>query len=180
MANHRKLTDGGPVYFNRFQLVTVAVLFGIASVAIFFLGILIGQSIEERKLLREEELVKVPVNANAKKEDDITFYETLTKPEASADPKTPAGPKAAEKQKAVQTQTPWTLQVAALRRRATADSMAADLKKRGYRAYVTPGDKRKTFYRVRVGRYRTRREAMEDLLRLKNENYQNAMITRNP
>ena len=52
MANHRKATDGGNVYFSRRQLFTVASLFVTASALIFFLGILIGQSIEERKLLR--------------------------------------------------------------------------------------------------------------------------------
>ena len=176
MANHRKLTDGGQVYFSRPQLVTVAVLFGIASVVVFFLGILIGQRIEERKLLqREEEVVKVPANSNAIKDDVIiTFPETLTQPKTPSDPKPPA------KTNVVKTQPPWTVQIAAHRSRATADSMVAKLKKRGYRAYVTAGElNRKTFYRVRVGRYGTRREAMADLQRLKTENYKNAMITRN-
>ena len=169
MANHRKLTDGGLAYFSRTQLVTLTVLFGIASVVIFFLGILIGQSIEERKLLqREEELVKVPVNSDAKKEEVLTFYDTLTKPKP---PEKPEAPKA---------QPPWTVQIAAHRNRATADGMVAELKKRGYPAYVTSGElNRKTFYRVRVGRYGTRQEAMADLQRLKNEDYKNAMITRN-
>ena len=176
MANHRKLTDGGHVYFSRTQLITVTILSGAASVFIFFLGILIGQSIEERKLLqREEELVKVPVNSDAKKEDVITFYETLTKP------KTPSDAKAPEKPEPVQAKTPWTIQVAAPRSRVTADSMAAKLKKRGYEAYVTAGQlNQKTFYRVRVGRYRNRTEAVADLQRLKTEDYKNAYITGNP
>ncbi len=172
MANHRKLTGGGQIYFSRTQLVTVTVLFGIASVVVFFLGILIGQSIEEQKLLqREEEVVKVPANSNAIKDDVIiTFPETLTQPKTPSDPKT----------KVVKTQPPWTVQIAAHRSRATADSMVAELKKRGYRAYVTAGElNRKTFYRIRVGRYGTRRAAMADLQRLKTDNYKNAMITRN-
>ena len=176
MANLRKLTDGGHVYFSRTQLITVTILFGAASVFIFFLGILIGQSIEERKLLqREEELVKVPVDADAKKEDEITFYETLTKPKPPSEAKPP------EKPEPVQAKTPrFTIQVAAPRKRATADSMAVRLKKRGYEAYVTIGQlNQKTFYRVRVGRYRNRTEAVADLRRLKNQDYKNAYITVN-
>lgn len=173
MANHRKLTDGGHVYFSRTQLITVTVLFGAATIFIFFLGILIGQSIEERKLLqREDELVKVPVDSGAKKEDVITFYDTLTKPKPASDAKPP------EKPQAVRASTPWTIQVTAPQSRATADSMAAKLKQRGYEAYVTARQlNRKTFYRVRVGRYRTRRDAVTDLRRLKTENYKNAYIT---
>lgn len=181
MPNHRKLTDGGRIYFSRPQLVFVAVLFGMATVVIFLLGILIGQSIEERKLLRhQDELVKVPVDTNPKKDDVITFYDTLTKP------KPPVVPKVSEKLKAVQVQPSWTVQVNAHRSRATADSMVTELKKRGYKAYITAGKlktktpagklKTKTFYRVRVGRYGTRQAAMVELRRLKLANYKNAMI----
>lgn len=182
MPNHRKLTDGGRVFFSRPQLVFVGILFGMASVVIFFLGVLIGQSIEERKLLRhQDELVKVPVNTNSKKDDVITFYDTLTKP------KPPVVPKVSEKLKAVQSQPSWTVQVTAHRSRSTADSMVTELKKRGYKAYITAGKLRtKTaagkirtaiFYRVRVGRYDTRQEAMVELRRLpKTAKYKNAMI----
>ena len=175
MLNHRKSTAGGHVYFSRPQLVTVTVLFCIASVVIFFLGILIGQSIEERKILqRQEEVAKVPVDSKAKKDDDLTFYDTLTKPEPPSEAK-PA-PKAATPPP----QPPWAVQIAAHRTRATADRMAAELRNRGHRAYVTSGElSGRKFYRVRVGRYGTRREALAALQRLKTENYKNAMITRN-
>lgn len=179
MANHRKATDGGNVYFSRRQLFIVASLFVAASTFIFVLGILIGQSIEERKLLRREEAaVQVPVKSGAPKADqEMTFYDTLTKPEPAPAPtqETPAKPK-----EAGETNTPWTVQVAASRSRATADNMVAELKKRGYQAYVTSGRlNQKTFYRVRVGTHGTRQGAMADLQRLKASNYKNAMITRN-
>ncbi len=185
MANHRKATDGGNVYFNRRQLFIVASLFVAASTFIFVLGILIGQSIEERKLLsREEPAVQVPVKSGAPKADqEMTFYETLTKPEPAPAPteKTPAKPAKAKPAKASPAKTSWALQVAASRSRATADNMVAELKKRGYPAYVTSGRlNQKTFYRVRVGKYETRQGAMADLQRLKSANYKNAMITRNP
>ena len=175
MANHRKATDGGNIYFSRRQLFTVASLFVTASALIFFLGILIGQSIEERKLLRREgPAVQGAVKSGAPKADqDLTFYDTLTKPEA-------APPSAEATRAAADVKNPWTLQVAAIRSRATADKMVAELKKRGYRAYVTSGTlNQKTFYRVRVGAYGTRQGAMADLQRLKAAKYKNAMITRN-
>ncbi len=175
MANHRKATDGGKVYFSRRQLFVVASLLVAASTLIFIFGILIGQSIEERKLLRREEpVVQVPARSGAPKDDqELTFRETLTNPK-------PAPTGAEEKRgEAGGGKTPWAVQITASRSRAVADKMAAELKKRGYLAYVTSGTlNRKTFYRVRVGAYRTRQEAMADLQRLKAADYNNAMITR--
>lgn len=176
MANHRKATDGGNVYFSRRQLFIVASLFVTASAFIFLFGILIGQSIEERKLLRRDEpLVPVPVKSGPPRDDqEMTFYDTLTKPEP---PSSRADGAPAE---AGDGKNPWTVQIAASRSRATADKMVAELKKRGYRAYVTSGIlNQKTFYRVRVGAYRTRQDAMANVQRLKDANYKNAMITRN-
>lgn len=176
MANHRKATDGGSVSFSRRQLFIVAPLYVIASAFIFLLGILIGQSVEERKILRREEpAVKVPVKTDAPKADqEMTFYDTLGKPD-------PAPPRAEEPPaNAGAAKLPWSVQVAASRSRATANKMAAALKKQGYRAYVTSGRlNEKTFYRVRVGRFGARQEAMAELQRLKAAKYKNAMITRN-
>ena len=176
MANHRKATDGGSVSFSRRQLFIAAPLYVIASAFIFLLGILIGQSIEERKILRREEpAVKVPVKTDAPKADqEMTFYDTLGKPD-------PAPPRAQEPPaNAGAAKVPWSVQVAAVRSRATADKMAAELKKQGHRAYVTTGRlNEKTFYRVRVGRYGTRQEAMAELQRLKAAKYTNAMLRRN-
>lgn len=168
MANHRKATSRGNVYFSRGQLFGVASLFVGAAAVILFFGILIGQSIEERKLVRKGDAgVTVPVNPGAPGDDqEMTFYDTLTKP-APPKPSTPAKKPAADGGK-----TPWTVQVAAAETRARADGMAAELKKRGYEAYVTSGRlNRKTFYRVRVGRYRSRQEAMVHLQRLKKDKY---------
>ncbi len=175
MANHRKATDGGNVYFSRRQLFVVAFLFVVASTLIFILGILIGQSIEEQKLLdREEPAVRVPAKSGAPGDDqELTFYDTLPNPKPA-----PAGTEE-KPDEAGGGKTPWVVQIAASRSRATADEMAAELRKRGYRAYVSSGTlNRKTFYRVRVGAYGTRQEAMADLQRLKTANYRNAMLTR--
>ncbi len=176
MANHRQATDGGRLSFSRRQLFSVAFLFVTASVVVFLLGILIGQSIEERKLVRRPEpAVHVPVTSGAPAADqEMTFYDTLTKPEPAPPRAEPAAARAAGEE------TRWTVQVAAIRSRTTAEEMVSELKKRGYKAYVTSGTlNRTTFYRVRVGSHGTRRGAMADLQRLKAANYKNAMITRN-
>jgi len=74
----------------------LAASFTIASGIVFFLGILIGQGIEQRKLLkREEPLVKIPVHPSAKgsgaspgasAKEEITFYDTLAKGSTGAQP----------------------------------------------------------------------------------------------
>lgn len=176
MATHPKATDGGRVYFSRRQLFTVATLFGTSSAVIFFLGILIGQSIEERKLLRREEpAVNVAVESGAPKADqEMTFYDTLTKKEPTPPPEKTEKP---SQTRAVQ--TPWTVQVVASRSRDTAEKIVAALNKLGYKAYVTSIKlNQKTFYRVRVGAYRSRQAAQAALDRLKTR-YENAEIKRN-
>ena len=186
MVNHRKATDGGSVVFSRRQLLFVATLYVIASAFIFLLGILIGQSIEERKILRREEpAVKVPVTSGAPRADqEMTFYNTLAKPDPAPkpDPDPAPAPKRTEKPpaKAAAAKTPWTVQVAASRSRATADKLVAELKKRGFPAYLTTGRLNdRTFFRVRVGAYETRQKAMDQAGKLKAAKYTNAMITRN-
>ena len=177
MATYPKATDGGRVYFSRRQLFIVATLFCIASAVIFFLGILIGQSIEERKLLRREEpAVSLPVESGGPKADqEMTFYETLTKkPEPVSPPQ-----KVEKPAEGAAPQTPWTVQVVASRSRTTADKIVAALKKQGYKAYVTSiKHNKRTFYRVRVGAYQSRRAAQAALDRLK-ARYENAEIQRN-
>lgn len=87
-------------YWTRGQLLILAAAFTVTSVVIFFLGILIGQGIEERKLVKKEEpLIKIPAqplpqgsgaSATPGKEE-MTFYDTLAKgtggaPAKSAEP----------------------------------------------------------------------------------------------
>lgn len=87
MANQRRGRGQGSYYLSRGQLVILAVGFTATSLVVFFLGVFIGQGIEERKLMKKEEsVVKIPVEpllkgsgqASAPKEE-ITFYDTLAK-----------------------------------------------------------------------------------------------------
>lgn len=94
MAENRKGRGQGLYYFSRGQLVLLAAGFTAASVVVFFLGVLIGQGIEEKKLLKKEEpLVKIPVQPlpqasgsapGAPAKEEMTFYDTLAKAPTSA------------------------------------------------------------------------------------------------
>jgi cell division septation protein DedD len=99
MAENKK--EGAQKYFfTRGQLIVLAAGFTLATAVIFFLGILIGQKIEERKLLKNSErIVKMPFQSppsgSAEKsasKEEMTFYDTLTKnaPAAKAAAKKPA------------------------------------------------------------------------------------------
>ena len=210
MADHRKATENGLVYFNRRQLITVSSLFVAGFVVVFFLGVLIGQSVEERKLLRTEgQAVGVPVgptppgdelarqcthwlrssglvavSSNAPGDElELTFHKTLTTPkppaatELSPDPKPPRDPKPLVQGP---TDSAWTVQVFSSRSRAKADGLVASLRRQGYGAYAVSVElEGKTFYRVRVGRYGSRREALADLQRLRAADFKKAEIWRN-
>lgn len=188
MADHRKATGNGLVYFNRRQLITVSSLFFAGFVVVFFLGVLIGQSVEERKLLRTEgQAVRVPVEGNAPgDEQDLTFHDILTTPrppaatELSPAPKPSGDPKPSVQGRSGSAQAPWTVQVFASRSRAKADGLVANLRRQGYDARAVSVEiKGRTFYRVRVGRYGSRQEALADLQRLKAADFENAEIARN-
>ncbi len=95
MAENRKGRGQGLYYWTRGQLIILAVGFTVTSVAVFFLGILIGQGIEERKLLKKEEpLIKIPVQPLSQRsaapgtpgKEEMTFYNTLAKAPQGSQP----------------------------------------------------------------------------------------------
>ncbi len=96
MAENRKDKENGLYYVNKLQLIMVASGFAATCAIVFLLGILVGQGIEERKSLKQEEpLVKVPLQplppgakagTGAPDKDALTFYDTLTKAPAAAPP----------------------------------------------------------------------------------------------
>ena len=89
MAENRKGNGAGLYYLSKSQVVLVTAGFALTCVIVFLLGIVIGQGIEQRKLLKQDEpLAKVPIQppAAAKsgqetpgKDDQLTFYDTLGK-----------------------------------------------------------------------------------------------------
>jgi cell division septation protein DedD len=88
MAENRRHRDKR-FYFSRGQLVLLGGAFTLASLIIFFLGIVVGRGIEERKMARPEEpLIKIPVKpptqsggaaSTGQAKEELTFYDTLGK-----------------------------------------------------------------------------------------------------
>jgi cell division septation protein DedD len=206
MAENRRGKDRR-YYFTRGQLVLLGGAFTLASAIVFVLGMFVGKEIEGRKVVRPEEpLVKVPVRPapkgtadteNARNKDDLTFYNTLTKPpeakpaEARAEEKVPgvaskaisntrSEPKgdaeSADPRTGART---WSVQVNSYPDARSANELIDRLKNKGYNAFVTEANiKGKVWYRVRVGRFASREEAIKAEAALKNENYPKAFATR--
>ena len=181
MAENWKGRGQDLYYFSRGQLAALAAGFTITSVVIFFLGILIGQGIEERKILKKKEgpLVKIPVQPLASRSkskpiarEEMTFYDTLSKTgrkKAALPPKVkkkaPAPKKAeAERVKAGTGagESVWSVQVNAFPHERDAKRLAKKLSAKGYDAYVLPTTiKGRTWHRVRVGRFAKREQAKQ-------------------
>jgi len=88
MAENRRGKENR-FYFSRGQMVLLGGAFTAASLVIFFLGIFVGKSIEERKVLKKEEpLVKIPIKPGSAEptaqapqpppRDEITFNDSLS------------------------------------------------------------------------------------------------------
>ncbi len=86
MAENRRGKENR-YYFSRGQMVLLGGVFVLASVVIFFLGMVIGKSLEERKIAsKEEPLVRIPVNPGGAKSgptvskpDEVTFNDGESK-----------------------------------------------------------------------------------------------------
>jgi cell division septation protein DedD len=208
MAENRRDKDRR-FYFTRGQLVLLGGAFTLASVVVFVLGMFVGKEIEARKVVRPEEpLVKIPIKPaakgladaeSAKTKDDLTFYNTLTKTPAAkpaaakteekaaaavikteADNQPALKAEAAENAEAKTNAKAWSVQVNSYPDAKSANDLIDRLKNRGYNAFVTEANiKGKVWYRVRVGRFASREEALKTEAALKNnENYPKAFATR--
>lgn len=207
MAENRREKDRR-FYFTRGQLALLAGAFTLASAVIFVLGMFVGKEIEARKVVRPEEpLVKVPVRPsskgladaeNAKNKDDLTFYNTLTKtpvaasaeekpPEKLTEPAKQPGPDARREVKPAQAESAeartngkiWSVQVNSYPDAKSASDLIDRLKNKGYNAFVTEANVNgKVWYRVRVGRFASRDEAIKTEAALKNNDYPKAFATR--
>jgi cell division septation protein DedD len=87
MAENRRGKDKR-FYFSRGQFLLLGCGFSVASTIVFFLGMLVGQGMEERKIVKPAEpAMRIPVrpaqgsnSASAGAKEEITFYDTLTRP----------------------------------------------------------------------------------------------------
>jgi cell division septation protein DedD len=130
--------------------------------------------------------------------DELSYFSRLEKPgqpveklkPPAAPP--PAAPKAAPPVEAPPAEPPpadaalaepsgagFALQISALRERREAESIAKRLSAKGYAAYVlTPTGAAPSVYRVRVGKFKTRREAETMAAKLQKEEQFTPWITR--
>jgi cell division septation protein DedD len=135
--------------------------------------------------------------------DELSYFNRLEKPgqpeeplKARAATPPPAAPKAAPRVQAAPAPEPppappadaalsepsgagFALQITALRERREAESIAKRLSAKGYSAYVlTPAGGAPSVYRVRVGKFKTRREAETMAAKLQKEEQFTPWITR--
>lgn len=83
-------------FFTRGQFVLLGVGFTLASIIIFFFGMIVGKGIEARKIIKAEEPVaKIPIKPSgqgsaeapaAQAKEEITFYDTLAKDRGAEPP----------------------------------------------------------------------------------------------
>lgn len=129
--------------------------------------------------------------------DDLSYFNRLEKQAqpsedlkaapAPVDVKPPAPAKAAPAPVAAAPAPPpapaagdgYVIQVAAMPEHGVADAMAKRLSSKGYSAFVmTAGDAKPTMYRVRIGKFKTKREAESVAARLQKEEQFKPWITR--
>ncbi|MGH7886533.1 MAG: SPOR domain-containing protein [Candidatus Binatia bacterium] len=174
MAENRRGKENR-FYFSRGQMVLLGGVFILASVVIFFLGMFIGKSIEERKIAQKEEpLARIPVKPEAgaatQKRDEVTFNDGESKaPAAAVVRERPPAEKPPEKIAKAEAPTPQaekkpekvTAQTAAKTSDAAASSESADQGK---------------IWRAQVNAFPDERSAKLLVDRLKNKGY-NAYVS---
>jgi cell division septation protein DedD len=96
MAENRKGKDKR-FYFSRVQFILLGCGFSVASMIVFFLGMLVGQGMEERKIVKPAEpVMKIPIRPTQGANSEMTFYDTLTRP-APAQARSEEEPREAKK-----------------------------------------------------------------------------------
>jgi cell division septation protein DedD len=133
----------------------------------------------------EKEELKTPVQERAapRPTADKVVPEKKAAPEKAAPEHAAPAPAAGGTRDLPTTQMPstdgvFTVQIAALNARAEADSIANRLASKGYPAYVVPPGNGVVMYRVRVGRFKTQRDAEPMAKRLQKEEQFKPWITR--
>ena len=109
MNENRKARGRGFYYLSRGQLAILAVAFTVTSAAVFFLGVFVGQGIEEGKLLKSGEAVaRIPIqpvspglalSKGGSSEPEMTFYDTLSKTTSPVETKADGAAKKVETKK---------------------------------------------------------------------------------
>ncbi|VEN75200.1 conserved hypothetical protein [Candidatus Desulfarcum epimagneticum] len=167
-------------YFRAFMARWLFVI--LASFWMFALGVFVGRGTapftdpapdigrevaRAQKEAREKEYKALNIHrGGSAKKTDLTFYEDLKKSQKNVGkPLRPAVRR--KKAPSVSSKPPpkprkrFTVQVASMKNPEAAEKIAADLKRRGYSAYRTPGvvPGKGRYHRVRVGNFATRKKA---------------------
>lgn len=187
------------------QLVFLFMATTVASVVIFLCGVLVGRGIAAEAGAEEpvvtEETAQGPAEAGDSASvppapvDDLRYHDDLQKnappkadlpaaePTAAPEPP-PVAQESAPAPAAVDVPTSgrpgiWHLQVSALKSQAAAADLVRQLAAKGYPAYLEntpPGVP--PVYRVRVGRYKSRAEAIEVAARIKKDSQYEPLVGR--
>jgi len=177
MAENRRSRSQGFYYFSRGQLAILAVVFTVTCTITFFLGMLIGQGIEERKLLKREgqgPVAKIPASparrgsksTQATQQDqEMTFYDTLTK----APPPTKARPE--RKPQVSQPKKDAAKQAKARVAGSSVKEKKPVTQKRAERTVKASTQRDKSVWSVQVKAFARQRDAGELAKRLKNKRY---------
>jgi DedD protein len=122
-----------------------------------------------------------PIPKQASTKAGPTPKQPSTKPDAArpAPAPSPAPAEAAATDASVAEPGGFSVQIAALNERGQADAIAKRLSSKGYTAYVmSPADGTPSVYRVRVGKFPTRREAESIAAKLQKEEQFKPWVTR--
>ena len=174
MADNRRSKDQGLYYFSRRQLELLAVGFVVASAVIFFLGILIGQGIEEKKLMKiGEPIAKIPIRpmgqgssftTGAPVEEELTFYKTLTQLNPGVEAQAPAESKVGK--------TPVKVVKAESKKaKPSVKVKAVKQSKRAEKKLVPKTRKEKLVWSVQINAFTRLNDARSLTKRLKNKGY---------
>lgn len=185
------------------QLVFLFMATTVVSVVIFLLGVLVGRDVRVETVVADAtgatleatpvDTPQLPADAGAaaselpapvpEEPDEFSYHERLQQSGQAAEVVPPAtGPEPAEAAPAPQPEagSGWVAQIGAYNDAATADRIAATLKRSGFPAFVlapAAGSPTKT-YRVRVGPYGARTEAEAIAGRLQREHQFTPFVTR--
>ncbi|MBI3402336.1 MAG: SPOR domain-containing protein [Acidobacteria bacterium] len=214
------------IQLNGKQLVFLFMAATVVSVVIFLCGVLVGRGVKAERLAAAD---AAPVNVTAETTpqqpatpaptpagsdptaaapppavDDLTYFNRLEKPRATAEQLKPtarnatpapvaaaapiASNKAEKSAKAEVRSAPapaaasgdgYAVQIAAMNERGEAEAMAKRLVSKGYAAYVlAPAAGTPSMYRVRIGKFPTKREADTMAAKLQKEEQFKPWVTR--
>ena len=195
------------IQLNGKQLVFLFMAATVVGVVIFLCGVMVGRGVRDQRAAEMAEFAAeapvdptvtappataaTPDGGSAATQEDLSYParlandtpqpETLKPVAEAAAPPAPAAERTSARSP-TDTEpagTGFVVQVAAVRERAEADTIARRLTSRGYPAYVmAPAAGAPQVFRVRVGKYKERREAESIATRLEKEEQFKPWITR--